>query len=142
MLHTAGGACSKKSSASLTVALLFSTDLHSSEMVPFISLPNIESVPLATDTVPVLLDGGPAPLSGQFNPSYAHRSSVQWNMLLSKWLKEWLDHTKYCSHELLVPPPPTHINTTLNLLTWRCLLSRYPDQQMAKFFLDGIQAGF
>lgn len=89
----------------------------------------IEQVSLIEDTTPIMIDIVPMPASGC--PAFG-----------SPWLQAWLDHTGKCSHQLLVPPAATQITTPLNAFTWRCLLSNYPDQPMAQFFLEGIQAGF
>ena len=120
-------------------ALPLSTNSVAPILVPFSSIPDVEFVPSEEATQIMLLDKVPIPLSEysaqQQAPTHAH-------LLLSHWHTAWLGHMKHCSHKLLVPAATTHITTSLNMFTWRCLRSRYPDRRVAQFFLEGIQTGF
>ena len=106
------------------------------------SIPHMEHVPRAMDPEPTILDRVPLSLEGCFTHSSIYKSYGQLNIPYSHCLQEWLEYIKYCSNKPKVPHAATHITIPLNPFVWQCLLSRYPDQQMVHFFVQGIQMGF
>ena len=58
------------------------------------------------------------------------------------WLQNWMKHLADSNQDLQIPGTAQQIHTPLRLGAWQQALSLYPNQQLAKFFLDGISEGF
>ena len=54
----------------------------------------------------------------------------------------WKNHLLNISETPAVPPLACQIHTPLNLQSWQYHLSRHPNQQLVKYFLEGISSGF
>ena len=58
------------------------------------------------------------------------------------WLPLWREHLKNTPELPMVPQAACNINTPLNIGSWQHYLSTYPNQELAKYFLEGISKGF
>ena len=106
--------------------ILSSTDTIAPTLFPYTSIPDVQFAPATVDATLVLLDNVPISPLGCSAEQQTHGQQYS---LLSQWLTAWQNHTKHCSLEPLVPAAATQVTTPLNPFTWRCLLSRYPDQR-------------
>lgn len=58
------------------------------------------------------------------------------------WLQFWSSHLASSTTSARISQSAQQIQTPLTLTAWQEALSQYPNQQLVKFFLQGIAEGF